>query len=76
MASHSILLKSRGSKLIKMVYAQGDSPEQAIQTVDVDAADSNRFSIDDGDITALAKMAVTIEKPLWSSDGYRMGQGW
>jgi len=75
-ARRSILLKSRGSKQIKMIYAQGDSPEQAIQTVDVDAADSNRFSIDDDDITALAKMAVTIEKhygrPMdieWAKDG-------
>ena len=75
-AERNILLKSRGSKLIKMIYAQGDSPDEAIQTVDVDAADSNRFSIDDEDITALAKMAVTIEKhygrPMdveWAKDG-------
>jgi pyruvate,water dikinase len=75
-AEHSILLKSRGSKLIKMVYADGDAPEEAIQTVDVDAAERSRFSIDDADITALAKMAVTIEqhygRPMdieWAKDG-------
>ncbi len=75
-ADRSILLKSRGSKMIKMVYAAGDSPHEAIQTVDVDVADRNRFSIDDADIAELAKMAVTIEqhygRPMdieWAKDG-------
>ena len=75
-ADHSILLKSRGSKMIKMVYADDDAPEKAIRTIDVDEAERNRFSIDDADITALAKMAVTIEKhydrPMdieWAKDG-------
>ncbi|MGB5330793.1 MAG: phosphoenolpyruvate synthase [Gammaproteobacteria bacterium] len=72
----SILKKNRGSKLIKMIYAQEDAPEQAIQTVDVDEQERNLFSIDDADITALAKMAVTIEqhygRPMdieWAKDG-------
>jgi pyruvate,water dikinase len=75
-ADHSILMKNRGSKLIKMIYAGDESPEKAICTVDVDAADRNRFSIDDADLTALAKMAVTIEqhygRPMdieWAKDG-------
>ncbi|MDC1287082.1 phosphoenolpyruvate synthase [Gammaproteobacteria bacterium] len=75
-ADHSILMKNRGSKLIKMIYAEDESPEKAICTVDVDAADRNRFSIDDNDLTALAKMAVTIEqhygRPMdieWAKDG-------
>ncbi len=75
-ASRSILLKNRGSKAIKMVYAEADSPEAAIQTVDVDSDQRQRFSIDDDDITALAKMAVTIERhygrPMdieWAKDG-------
>jgi pyruvate,water dikinase len=75
-ANHSILMKNRGSKLIKMVYAEDDSPEKAICTVDVDEADRNTFSIDDADLTALAKMAVTIEqhygRPMdieWAKDG-------
>jgi pyruvate,water dikinase len=75
-ADHSILMKNRGSKLIKMVYADDDSPEKAICTVDVDEADRNVFSIDDADLTALAKMAVTIEqhygRPMdieWAKDG-------
>ncbi len=75
-AQRSILQKTRGSKMIKMIYATQDSPEQAIRTVDVDAAERKLFSIDDDDITALAKMAVTIERhygrPMdieWAKDG-------
>ncbi len=72
----SILQKNRGSKLIKMIYAQEEHPEHAIQTVNVDEHEQNLFCIDDEDITALAKMAVTIEKhyqrPMdieWAKDG-------
>ena len=75
-AERSILQKTLGSKLIKMIYASDDSPEAAIQTVDVDAAERAQFSINDAEITALAKMAVTIEKhygrPMdieWAKDG-------
>ena len=75
-ASRSILQKTRGSKLIKMVYAEGEGPDQSIKTVDVDPVDQNLFSINDAEITALANMAVTIEKhygrPMdieWAKDG-------
>jgi pyruvate,water dikinase len=77
-AERSILQKNRGSKLIKMVYAEGeaDHPEGSIETVAVDPADQNQFSINDDEITQLAKIAVTIEKhygrPMdieWAKDG-------
>ena len=75
-ARRSILQKTLGSKLIKMIYASGESPEKAIQTVDVDEAERCQFSINDDEITALAKMAVTIEshygRPMdieWAKDG-------
>jgi len=77
-AERSILQKNRGSKLIKMIYAEGDgdSPDQSIKTVEVDAADQNQFSINDKEVTALAQIAVTIEKhygrPMdieWAKDG-------
>ena len=75
-AERSILQKNRGSKMIKMVYATEDSPEQAIKTVEVDVSERHQFSINDADITALARMAVTIEKhygrPMdieWAKDG-------
>ena len=74
--SRSILQKSRGSKLIKMTYADSGEPGRAIQTVAVDPADQNQFSIDDAEISALAQMAVTIEqhygRPMdieWAKDG-------
>ena len=72
----SILQKNRGSKLIKMIYAQEEHPEHAIQTVKVDKHEQKQFCIDDEDITALAQLAVTIEKhyqrPMdieWAKDG-------
>ena len=72
----SILHKTRGSKMIKMIYAQEEHPEHAIQTVKVSKPERKLFCIDDTDITALAKMAVTIEKhykrPMdieWAKDG-------
>ena len=75
-AERSILQKTRGSKMIKMIYASDESPEKAIQTVDVDEAERALFSINDAEITALAKIAVSIEKhygrPMdieWAKDG-------
>ena len=75
-ADRSILKKDRGSKLIKMIYADGGSPESAVQTVDVDEAEQLRFSINDAEITELARIAVSIEKhygrPMdieWAKDG-------
>ncbi len=72
----AILQKNRGSKLIKMVYAQGEDPESAIQTVKVDQHERDLFCITEEDITELAKMAMTIEKhyqrPMdieWAKDG-------
>jgi pyruvate,water dikinase len=79
-AQRSILQKTRGSKMIKMIYAddaaQIDDPGHAIKTVDVDSDQREQFSINDDEITALASMAVTIEKhygrPMdieWAKDG-------
>ncbi len=75
-AERSILQKTRGSKLIKMIYANSDEPHRAIQTVDVDATARNQFSITDEEVSQLATMAVTIEKhygrPMdieWAKDG-------
>ncbi len=74
--SRSILQKTLGSKQIKMTYADSEDPSQAIQTVAVDPAEQNQFSIDEAEITALAQMAVTIEqhygRPMdieWAKDG-------
>jgi len=68
----AVLKRTRGSKLIKMIYGQST----AVDTVDVDRADQMRFSLNDDDVQALARMAVTIEKhygrPMdieWGKDG-------
>ena len=71
-----ILRKNLGSKAIKMVYSNDPRPGKTVETVDVDEADSMRFSISDAEIVELARMAVTIEnhydRPMdieWGKDG-------
>ena len=73
---HPILRKNLGSKAIKMVFSDNPVPGKTVDTVDVDEADSLRFSLSDEDIIALARTAVTIEKhyerPMdieWGKDG-------
>ena len=73
---HPILRKNLGGKAIKMVYSDDPTPGRTVDTVDVDEADSMRFSLDDDDIIELARMAVTIEnhyqRPMdieWGKDG-------
>ncbi len=75
-ARRSILHKTLGSKLIKMVYADGSSPAEATRTVEVDPAERGRFSLSDDEVTELARIAVTIEqhygRPMdieWAKDG-------
>ena len=70
-----IVRRTLGAKAIKMIYGDG-SPGKRTVTVDVSAADRAKFSIDDADIVALAKQALTIEKhygcPMdieWGKDG-------
>ncbi|MCH5376206.1 MAG: phosphoenolpyruvate synthase, partial [Planctomycetes bacterium] len=73
---YPILRKNLGSKAVKMVYSDNPAPGKTVETVEVDEADSLRFSITDDDIIALASMAVTIEdhyqRPMdieWGKDG-------
>ncbi len=70
----AILRRTRGSKMMKMVYGQGDG--QSVETVDVKDADRLLFSLNDEDVHALARMATTIENhyglPMdieWGKDG-------
>ena len=71
-----ILRKNIGDKAIKMIYSDDPTPGKTVQTVDVDDAESQRFSLSDEDVIELSKMAVTIEKhydrPMdieWGKDG-------
>src|SRR5262245_56357837 len=71
----SILRRNLGGKAKKMVYAEPGSGER-VKTIDVPAADRQRFSLTDDDIVALAKQALIIEEhykqPMdieWGKDG-------
>ncbi len=68
----AILRRTRGSKLIKMVYGEST----AVETIDTDVSEQMQFSLSDDDVASLAKMAVTIEthygRPMdieWGKDG-------
>ncbi len=72
----AVLQRNLGSKLIKMTYNDSLEHGKSIQTVDVDEAESNKFSLTDDDVQQLAKQAVIIEKhygrPMdieWGKDG-------
>jgi pyruvate, water dikinase len=71
----AIIRRSLGSKLIQMQFAPAGSAERVV-TVDVAPEMRNRFSLEDADITELAKFAIIIEKhygrPMdieWGKDG-------
>ncbi|HLT91591.1 MAG TPA: phosphoenolpyruvate synthase [Woeseiaceae bacterium] len=73
---YPILRKNLGSKAVKMVFSDDTTPGKTVETVDVDPADSQRFSLTDAEIIELARTAVTIEKhygrPMdieWGKDG-------
>ncbi len=73
---HPILRKNLGGKAIKMIFSDDPRPGKTVLTVDVDPAESNRFSLSDEEIIELARMAVIIEKhygrPMdieWGRDG-------
>ncbi|MDX1403621.1 MAG: phosphoenolpyruvate synthase [Woeseiaceae bacterium] len=73
---HPILRKNLGSKAIKMIYSNNPKPGKTVETVDVEEADSQRFSLSDEEIIALAETAVQIEqhygRPMdieWGKDG-------
>ncbi|MER3479092.1 MAG: phosphoenolpyruvate synthase [Meiothermus sp.] len=69
----AILHRHLGTKMQKLVYAEGDQP---LQTVAVPQADRMRFSITDQEVEFLARQALLIEehyaRPMdieWAKDG-------
>jgi pyruvate,water dikinase len=71
-----IIRRSLGSKLVKMIFTADAAAGTATATVDVPAADRNRFCITDEDALELARFAVEIERhydrPMdieWGKDG-------
>jgi pyruvate,water dikinase len=74
--NRSILRKNLGSKEVKMIYGNPANSDDTVITVDVDPADSRRFSLEDEDIEALARCALIVEEhyecPMdieWGKDG-------
>src|SRR6202050_860699 len=71
----AVLRKNLGAKAIKMIYG-APGAQQRVRIVDVSLQDRQRFSLDEPDILALAKQALTIEEhygaPMdieWGKDG-------
>jgi pyruvate,water dikinase len=61
---------------MKMIYSDDKTVGRSVETVSVEEADRQRYSITDADVTELAKQAVIIEKhygrPMdieWAKDG-------
>ncbi|MBZ0330523.1 phosphoenolpyruvate synthase [Halomonas sp. ANAO-440] len=72
----AVLRRNLGSKLIKMVYGADASAGKSVSTVDVPLKDRARFCINDDQVMALARQAMTIEahyaRPMdieWALDG-------
>lgn len=72
----AVIRRNLGSKLIEMIYSDDVSHGKQVQTRDVDVNRSSQFSLNDDEITELAKQAVIIEqhygRPMdieWAKDG-------
>ncbi|HEY0561770.1 MAG TPA: phosphoenolpyruvate synthase, partial [Methylophilus sp.] len=57
----AIVRRTMGSKLIKMVFSDATQAGKSTNTVDVDPAQSDVYSLSDADILELATYAMTIE---------------
>jgi pyruvate,water dikinase len=57
----AIVRRTMGSKLIKMVFSDATQAGKSTNTIDVDAADSDRYSLSNEDVLELARYAMTIE---------------
>jgi pyruvate,water dikinase len=72
----AIVRRNLGSKAIKMIYSDNQEHAKQVDIVDIDAVDSNRFSLTDEEVESLAKQAVIIENHYgramdieWAKDG-------
>ena len=71
-----IVRRRRGSKSVKMIYADGAGAAARVQTVAVAPADRERYCLADTDVVTLARQALIIEehygRPMdieWGLDG-------
>ncbi|TVO37423.1 phosphoenolpyruvate synthase [Vibrio algivorus] len=72
----AVVRRTIGSKLIKMIYAEGKELGTQVEIIDTDATERNQYSLTDDEIQELAKQALIIEKhygrPMdieWAKDG-------
>jgi pyruvate,water dikinase len=72
----AVVRRNIGSKAIQMIYSDDVAHGKQVEVIDVDPAQSNKFSITDAEVQELARQAVTIEKhygrPMdieWAKDG-------
>ncbi|WP_281222647.1 phosphoenolpyruvate synthase [Photobacterium sanguinicancri] len=72
----AVVRRTIGSKMIKMVYAEGEELGTQVETIDTSVEERNQFSLTDAEIEELAKQALIIEKhygrPMdieWAKDG-------
>jgi pyruvate,water dikinase len=72
----AVVRRNLGSKLTKMIYSEQLEHGKQVEIVDIEAADSRQFSLNDDEVMELAKQAVIIEKhyqrPMdieWAKDG-------
>jgi pyruvate, water dikinase len=73
----AILKRGIGSKATKMIYTKHTEVGRTTEFVDVDPADRNRLSLNDAEVTELARQALAIEdhygRPMdieWGKDGH------
>jgi len=57
----SIVRRTMGSKLIKMIFSDATRAGKSTHTVEVDPADSDRYSLSNEDVLELARYAMQIE---------------
>ena len=72
----SVIRRSLGSKLVKMVFTDGKAAGTSTVTVPVEEAERQRYALSDADVLELARYAVIIEqhygRPMdieWGKDG-------
>lgn len=72
----AVVRRTIGSKLIKMIYAEGKELGTQVEIIDTNAAERSQYSLTDDEIQELAKQALIIEKhygrPMdieWAKDG-------
>jgi len=72
----AVIRRNLGSKANKMIFADERSAGRSVRIVEVPAADSSRFSLNDQEAEELARYALTIEqhyaRPMdieWGKDG-------